>query len=257
MFQSSDLTNVGLSLAMVHLRCFSSLFNQSLVCSVLGYLSVSSSRRFPSSCSLSFTFIRTSTVSSRSAVARRPASVRSKALVSSSPAQHLFDRKLNRIRVQGNRFLGLGCSTFQTGIYIFSLQFCISWRGQMIPCTSRTSTLKPSTKLPSVETPSIQAYIHPPPSLKRKPKAIMPIHIYLGQSSDTRTSSFTMRDPLPPSKESRSADVWDSESWLRKQHERNRLRIWMISLCFFVAIGILIALFAWLGSNNWFKHGNK
>ncbi len=51
--------------------------------------------------------------------------------------------------------------------------------------------------------------------------------------------------------------TWDSESWLRKQHERNRLRIWMISLCFFVAIGILIALFAWLGSNNWFKHANE
>jgi len=48
-----------------------------------------------------------------------------------------------------------------------------------------------------------------------------------------------------------------TDSWLQKQHERNRLRIWMISLCFFVAIGVLIALFAWLGSNNWFKQANE
>lgn len=48
-----------------------------------------------------------------------------------------------------------------------------------------------------------------------------------------------------------------TESWLRKQQQRNRLRIWMISLCFFVAIGVLIAVFAWLGSNNWFKHANE
>ena len=101
MFQSywsSDLTNVGLSLAMVDLPCFSCIVNQSLVCSALGYLSVSSSHPFPSSCPLSFTFIRTSTVSSRSTVARRPALVYSNALVSSSQNQHLFDRNLNRIR---------------------------------------------------------------------------------------------------------------------------------------------------------------
>lgn len=131
------------------------------------------------------------------------------------------------------------------------------WPGLMIPFTSRTSTLKPSIHpLPSVETPSIQAYTHPPLSLKPNPKPIMLIDIYLGQSSDTRTSSSTMPDS-PCSKDARYADRCDSESWLRKQHERNRLRIWMISLCFFVAIGILIAIFAWLGSNNWFKHGNE
>lgn len=207
MFHSSDLTNVGLSLAMMDLRCFSSLFNQSLVCSALGYLSVLSSRRFPSSCPLSFTFIRTSTVSSRSAVARRPASVRPKALVSSLPTQHLFDRKLNRIRgPKNNDFPGLVATPSKRASRFFFLQFCISWRGQMIPCTSRTSTLKPSTQplLLSVKTPLIQAFIRPPPSLKRKLKAIMPIHIYAGQSSDTRTSSFTTRDPLHPR---RSHDV--------------------------------------------------
>lgn len=37
------------------------------------------------------------------------------------------------------------------------------------------------------------------------------------------------------------------------QRKRNTIRIWMISICFLAVLGIIVALFAWLGANNWFK----
>ena len=52
------------------------------------------------------------------------------------------------------------------------------------------------------------------------------------------------------------ADAGNSESYIEQQRQRNKTIIWIISLSFFVVIAIMIALFAWLGSHNWFKGGD-
>ncbi len=54
----------------------------------------------------------------------------------------------------------------------------------------------------------------------------------------------------------RGADATGRDSFLRRQRQRNRVRIWMISICFVVALTILVALFAWLGVHNWFKRND-
>ncbi|KAL2041999.1 hypothetical protein N7G274_005187 [Stereocaulon virgatum] len=47
-----------------------------------------------------------------------------------------------------------------------------------------------------------------------------------------------------------------SDSYIEEQRQRNKTIIWIISISFFIIIAIMIAVFAWLGSHNWFKNGN-
>ncbi len=51
----------------------------------------------------------------------------------------------------------------------------------------------------------------------------------------------------------KSANARCRESYIERQRLRNKTIIWVISLSFFVVMVILVALFAWLGSHNWFR----
>lgn len=143
------------------------------------------------------------------------------------------------------------------GFQIIKYTSCL-WPSPTTPSISKASTPKPSTlPSPSEETPSTPLSTLPHQSPKPSSR---------GRSSNTRTGSlhpplspsFPALFPPPPfSPIGVCADAQGRESWLAKQRQRNRMRIWMISLCFCVVIGILIAIFAWLGSNHWFKHEDE
>ncbi|MCJ1273025.1 hypothetical protein MMC21_000814 [Puttea exsequens] len=85
------------------------------------------------------------------------------------------------------------------------------------------------------------------------------LSIYNTSSHPRRPSITPSYDDIPisPKTKIHFADGYPSESFLRRERQRNRLRIWMISICFFVILCVLVALLAWLGVHNWFKHNDK
>ncbi len=216
---------------------------------------------FRTSCPLSFTFVSTSTVF-WSATARRPALGNTKILVSSSPIQQLIDLKFARVRVSETSISSIRLLHPSTR-YLDHLGRAIDMPYPMARPDDpvHLKNFDPKTFYPAIAVrgDSLDTSIYPSSSISQAQAQEHHSHAHLPRPE--LRHRYVLLHPTGPfrpySTEARQTDVWDSESWLRKQRERNRLRIWMISLCFFVAVGILIAIFAWLGSHHWFQHGGN
>lgn len=112
--------------------------------------------------------------------------------------------------------------------------------------------------------------LHPSQELRPKdflashhPTLRLPINLpffFCLRGSSPQAITRTLVSSLPAGKllkdEQTDADTKDRDSYIEEQRQRNKTIIWIISISFFIIIAIMIAVFAWLGSHNWFKNGN-